>query len=137
MRKEGASHLRLPTTSDAKKKEVLALMKSGKFIPPKSGVVNANIAKEGSSDDEPPKNVNDCEKFVDFIGGEHFNVGVLDNEPDEDDPFEFFGLTFANIEEFGQVEPQGLSKSARVGIDLVGMESEKKSGRSRRRTLEY
>ena len=85
----------------------------------------------------PPKNVNDCEKFVDFIGEQHFNVGVLGDEPDEDDPFGFFGLTFANIEQFGQVEPQGLSKYARVGIDLADVESDKKSGRSSRRTLEW
>ena len=32
-----------PTTSDAKKKEILALMKSGEFKPPKSGVTNANV----------------------------------------------------------------------------------------------
>ena len=57
------------TTSDAKKKEILALMKSDEFKPPKSGVVNANVEKEGGSDDEPPENTNDCEKFVDFIGG--------------------------------------------------------------------
>ena len=97
-------------------------MKSGNFKPPKSGVVNANVAKEGSSDDKPPENVNNCEKFVDFIGGEHFNVGVLDDEPDEDDPFGFFGLTFG---EFGQAEPQCPSKSATVGIALADVKSKK------------
>ena len=91
------------STSDAKKKEILALMKSGDFKPPKSGVVNTNVQEEGDGDDDPPKNVNDCEKYIDFIGGENFNVGVLDDEPDEDDPFGFIGLDFANIGEFGQV----------------------------------
>ena len=74
---------------------------------------------------------------MDFIGEQHFNVGVIDDESNKDDPLGFFGLTYANIEEFGQVEPQGLSKSARVGIDLADVESDKKSGRSRRRTLEW
>ena len=69
-------------------------MKSGEFKPPKSGVVNANVQEQGGSDDDPPKNVNDCKKFMDFIGDENFNIGVLDDEPDEDDPFGFFGLTF-------------------------------------------
>ena len=124
-------------STEAKKKEVLALMKSGEFKHPKSGVVNANVTKEGSSDDKPPENVNDCEKCVDFIGGEYFNVGVLDNEPDEDDPFGFFGMDFANTGEYGEVDPQGLSKSARVGIDLADVECDKKSGRSSRRTLEW
>ena len=82
----------------------------------------------------PPEIVNDCEKFVDFIGDEHFNVGVLDDDPDEDDPFGFFGLTFG---EFGQADPQGPSKSATVGIALTDVTSEKKSGCSRRRTLEW
>ena len=100
-------------------------MKSGEFKPPKSGVVNANVEKKGSSDNEPPKNINDCEKFGDFIGGEHFNVGVLDDEPDEDDPVGFFGLTFVNVGEFYQAEPQGSSKSATVGIALADVKSEK------------
>ena len=110
------------SSTEAKKNDVLALMKSGDFKHPKSGVVNANIAKGGDSDDEPPENVNDCEKFVDFVGGAHVNVGVLEDEPDEDDPFGFFGLDFANIGEFGQVDPQGLSKYTRVGIDLADVE---------------
>ena len=59
---------------------------------------------------------------MDFVGGENFNVGVLDDEPNEDDPFGFFGLTFG---EFGQAEPQGPSKSATVGINLADVKSEK------------
>ena len=44
------------------------MMKSGDFKPPKSGVVNTNVQKEGDNDDKPPENVNDCETFVDFMG---------------------------------------------------------------------
>ena len=77
------------STSDAKKKEILALMKSGKFKAPKSGVVNTNAQEEGGGDNDPPENVNDCKKFMDFIGVEEFNVGVFDDEPAEDAPFGF------------------------------------------------
>ena len=73
---------------------------------------------------------------MDFIGDENFNVGGLDDEPDEDDPFGFFGLTFG---EYVQADPQGPSNPVKVGIALADVKSgqgEKKSGRSRRRTLE-
>ena len=76
---------------------------------------------------------------MDFIGVEEFNVGVLDGDPDEDDPFVFFRFDFGEFS-MRHAEPQGPSKSATVGIALVDMKSgqgEKKSGRSRRRTLEY
>ena len=74
---------------------------------------------------------------MDFVGGENFNVGVLNDEPDKDDPFGFFGLTFG---EFGQAKPQGPSKPPKVGIALADVKSgrdEKKSGCGRRTTLEW
>ena len=81
--------------------------------------------KRAAATTTPPKNVNDYEKFMDF------------NEPDKDNPFGFFGLTFG---EFGQAEPQGPSKPVKVGIALADVKSghnEKKSGRGRRTTLEW
>ena len=49
--------------------------------------MNTNVQEEGGGDDDPPENVNDCKKYMDFTGGENFNVGVLDDEPDKYDPF--------------------------------------------------
>ena len=43
------------TTSDSKKKEILAMIKSGDFKPPKSGVVNTNVQEEGDGNNDPPK----------------------------------------------------------------------------------
>ena len=66
------------STCEPKKKEILDIMKSGDFKPPKSGVVNTNVQKDGDGDDDPPKNGNDCEKFVDSMGADNFNVGELE-----------------------------------------------------------
>ena len=88
------------------------MMKYGDFKPPKSGVVITNVQKEGDDDDESPKNVSDVEKFVDFMGADHFNVGELDDEPDEDDPFGFFGVQFGEFSTH-QAEPKGPSKLSR------------------------
>ena len=92
-------------------------MKSDDFKPPKLGVVNTNVQKEGEEDNEPPEEVHDVEKFVDFIGHDHFNVGGLDDEPDKDDPFRFFGFAF---EEFSmpQAEPTCPSKPPRQELPL-------------------
>ena len=43
MRKEGHLVHGCTSTSDAKKKEILALVRSGEFKAPKSGVVNTNV----------------------------------------------------------------------------------------------
>ena len=62
---------------------------------------------------------------------------MLDEETDEEDPFGFFRLTFG---EFDQAERHGPSKSATVGTthaDVTSGQGDKKSGRSRRRTLEW
>ena len=115
------------------------MMKSGDFKPPKSGVVNTNVQKEGDGDKDPPKNVNDCEKFVDFMGVEEFNVCVLNDDPDEDNPFGFFGLQFGEFSTH-QAEPQGPSKLLKIGIALADKNSGcggKKSGRGHRTTLEW
>ena len=93
--------------------------------------------KRAAATTTPPKNVNNCEKFMGFIGVEEFNVGVLDDKPDGDDPFGFFGLTFG---EFGQTGPQGPSMTVNVGIALADVKSgqgEKRSGCSRRQMLEW
>ena len=46
----------------------------------------------------PPEDVNDVEKSVDFIGHDHFNVGGIDDKPDEDDPFGLFGVGFGEFQ---------------------------------------
>ena len=115
------------------------MMKSGDFKPPKSGVVNTNVQKEGDGDNDPPKNVNACKKFVDLMGADHFNVGELDDEPDKDTPFGFVGVQFGEFLTH-QAKPKGPSKPLKIGISLADVKSGrggKKSGRSHRITLEW
>ena len=76
---------------------------------------------------------------MDFIGHDYFNVGGLDDEPDKDDPFEFFGVFFVEFLT-PQAKPKGPSKPLKTGIDLVDVRSGrggKKSGRSGGITLEW
>ena len=69
-----------------KKEEILAIVKAGDFKTSKSGVVDTNVKKEGEKPDEPPKD-HDVEDIKDFMGEDHFNDGMIDNAPDEDEPF--------------------------------------------------
>ena len=115
------------------------MMKSGDFKPPKSGVVNTNVQKEVEEDDEPLKDVNDVEKFVDFIRHDHFNVGGIDDKPNKDDHFDLFGVAFGELL-MPQAQPKGPSKPPKTGIALADVKpgrGGKKSGRGGRLTLEW
>ena len=73
------------------------------------------------------------------MGADHFNVGELDDKPDKDDPFGFFGVAFGKFS-MPQAEPKSPSKPPKIGIALAGVKSgrgDKKSGRGHRVTLEW
>ena len=73
------------------------------------------------------------------MGVEEFNVGVLNEDPDEDNPFGLFGLQFVEFLTH-QAEPKGPSKPLKIGIALADVKSGrggKNSGRSHRITLEW
>ena len=102
------------------------MVKSGDFKTSKSGVANTNVKKEGEKPDDPPED-HDVEDIKEFLGGNHFNVGAINNAPDEDDPCGFFvvgfgefqvGVELANVH---VVSPPKKPKS--VGIELADVKS--------------
>ena len=86
-------------TSTKKKAEILAMVKKGDFKTTK-GVVQLSAGKGGDKAVEPPED-NDVERFQDFVGEQHMNVGGFElvDEPDYDtNPFGFFGINFGEYD---------------------------------------
>ena len=73
------------------------MVKSGDFKTSKSGVVNTNVKKEAKKPDDLPEN-HDVKDIKELLGGNHFNVGEIDDAPDKDDPFGFFGVRFGEFQ---------------------------------------
>ena len=82
------------------------MVKTGDFKTTK-GVVQLNAGKGGNEAVKPPKD-NDVERFQDFVGEQHMNVGKFElvDEPDYDaNPFGFFGMNFGKFGE--KLPPRG------------------------------
>ena len=111
-------------TSTKKKAEILAMVKTGSFKTTK-GVVQLNTGKGGDEAVKPPKD-NDVERFKDFVGEQHMNVGEFElvDEPDFDtNPSEFFAINFG---EFGKALPPKAGPqggSTETGVSLTDVNS--------------
>ena len=124
MRRERAFLNDCTKTTVAKKAEILAMVKTGDFKTIK-GVVQLNAGKGGNEAVEPPED-NDVERFQDFVGEQHMNIGEFElvDEPDYDaNPFGFFGINFG---EFGEesppeADPQGGSTQTGVSPTDVNL----------------
>ena len=72
-------------------------MKFGDAETSEMGVVNTAVEEENKESVDKPSDTGDVDQYVDFQGSDHFNVGTCDDEPDEDDPFGFSGISFGEF----------------------------------------
>ena len=105
---------------------MLAIVKSGDFKATKTDVVNTDVEEEGEEPGKPPEDP-DVQEYNDFIGQDYFNGGTFDNEPDEDDPFGFSAIVFAQFQlgvKLADVCGVNASKEPKsVGMELAYVKS--------------
>ena len=113
-------------TTTKKKAGILAMVKPGDFKTTK-GVVQLNTGKGGDKSVKPPED-NDVERFEDFVGEQHMNVGKFElvDEPDYDaNPFGFFGINFGEFGEESPPEADPQGGSTQTGVSLTDVNSHK------------